>query len=484
MTFIYPLPFHWIWHPDGWLKTTELPEMPNRDFAGAAVIHLVGGSVALGLAMLSKPRPLKFPMKSLKQSWSQNKGLGLDSLSDLHSIQIKLRSGYNLSLAFVGFILTFIGLLAFISLKGQFSLYCILAVMGSVFSSMTLSRILSKQWSLYRLRGGLLIGLVSISACVNELQSWSSFVIGLISGLTYILSRNLILKFRLDDLLDSISIHGLGGLCSLLMCPLLSNKGLIFLQSRPAALHLGWNLVTIVTLVAWSTGLSLAFFGPLALCNKLGRVEFDQDNLPLREILPEKSSRKKCEKVLKKQDSFLKTPRMVLEKPSRAPSLASLSVVARPSIAYSPSMMSKTMPVKGLLQRKTEEEDHFMTISRNHRSKSYINMDEVFDDPPPLEQEPEIVQSEIVPIRITPGRPSRKFGLSSVPPRAPIIRIDDNNNTSDSEMDSPRGKPITRQVIYSQIGTLKTHAGVQRDSWSTRRPLTPLPSPIIYTEKL
>ena len=111
-------------------------------------------------------------------------------------------------------------------------------------------------------------------------------------------------------------------------------------------------------------------------------------------------------------------------------------------------------------------------------------MDEVFDDPPPLVQEPEIIHSSIVPIRITPGRPSRKFGINSVVPRAPIIRIDDNNNASDSEMDSPRSKPITRQVIHSQIGTLKTHAGVQRDSWSTRRPLTPLPSPTIYTEKL
>ena len=269
MAFIFPLPFHWIWQSEGWLKATEMSKMSNRDFAGAAFIHLVGGSVALGLAMLSKPRPLKFPMKSLKQSWrGQNKGLGLDSLSDLQSMQVKMRTGYNLSLAFVGVILTFISLLCFIGLKGHFGLYCILAVIGSVFSSMTMSRILSKTWSLYRLRGGLLIGLVSISACVDQLQGWSSFVIGLISGLTYILSRNLILKFRIDDPLDSISIHGFGGLYSLLMCPLFSNSGLIYTQSRENALHLGWNLVTIVTLVAWSTGLTLAFLGPLALCNR------------------------------------------------------------------------------------------------------------------------------------------------------------------------------------------------------------------------
>ena len=349
MAFIYPLPFHWIRDSKGWLR--------NRDFAGAAVIHLVGGSVALGLAMLSKPRPLKFPMKSLKQTWSQNKGQGVESLSELHDMQIKLRSGYNLSLAFVGFILTFIGLLCFIGLKDTSGLYCILAVMGSAFSSMTLSRFLSKQWSLYRLRGGLLIGLVSVSSCANDLQTWSSFLIGLISGLVYISGRNLILKFRIDDPLDVISIHGLGGLYSLLMCPILSQtNGLIFLQSEPSALHLAWNLVTIVTLVAWSIGLCLAFLGPLALCHKLGRVDFNDNNL--REIMPGKSS-SKCDcvpkkELVKREESLLKTPRMVLERPSRAPSQATLSV-ARPNIAYSPTMMSQTMPVKSLVHHRKKE---------------------------------------------------------------------------------------------------------------------------------
>ena len=114
-----------------------------------------------------------------------------------------------------------------------------------------------------------------------------------------------------------------------------------------------------------------------------------------------------------------------------------------------------------------------MTISRNTRSRSYINMDEVFDDTPlPV---PEPVQSCVIPIHITPGKPTRKFGQVNTIPRAPIIRIDDNNNTSDSEPGSPKGEPITRQAIYNQIGTLKTHDGPQRDSWSNRRPLTPLP---------
>ena len=432
MAFIYPLPVHWIWNPQGWLKASEIA-VETRDFAGAAVIHLVGGSVAFGLAILSKPRPFKFPMKSMRNNYLHKKGLGLEGLENLHNMQIKLRSGYNLSLAFVGFILTFIGQLCFMSSKGQVAFNCLIGITGSIFSTMTLSRILTKQWSLYRLRGGLLTGLVALSACADEIQLWAAFIIGFISGLLYILGRNITLKCRIDDPLDVISIHGLGGLCGLLLSPLISNYGIILTQSQLSAVFLGWNLVAIVVVVAWSLSLTLAFFGPLALCEKLGDLEMPENNVQLREIMPDKSNMK-CPKIEttpkpKKNDSFLKVPRMVLERPSRAPSQASLTV-ERPNIAYSPSMMSKTMPIKGFLER--ENPDKFMTISRNHRSKSYINLDEVFDEPKP--ELPQLfIEHNVVPITITPGRPSRKFGMTKSPsprtfqnkeiPRAPILRL-------------------------------------------------------------
>ena len=53
-------------------------------------------------------------------------------------------------------------------------------------------------------------------------------------------------------------------------------------------------------------------------------------------------------------------------------------------------MLSKTMPIKNLLHREPEK---FMTISRNHRSRSYINMDEVFNEPelPELQIESNVV---------------------------------------------------------------------------------------------
>ena len=440
MAFIYPLPIHWIWSFQGWLKASEIG-VETRDFAGAAVIHLVGGSVAFGLAILSKPRPLKFPMKSLKIS--HKKGLGLEGLENLHNMQIKLRSGYNLSLAFVGFILTFIGQMCFMGSKGRVAFNCLIGVTGSILSTMILSRILTKQWSLYRLRGGLLTGLVALSA-TNDIQLWAAFIMGLISGLLYILGRNITLKCRIDDPLDVISIHGLGGLGGLLLSPIFSNFGLILTQSQQSAVFLGWNLVAIVVLVAWSFSLTMAFFGPLASCDKLGNLEIPENNLHLREIMPDKSTMK-CPKIettpKARTESFLKVPRMVLERPSRAPSQASLT--PRPNLAYSPTMMSKTMPIKGFLER--ENPDKFMTISRNHRSKSYINLDEVFDEPKP--ELPQLfIEHNVVPIKITPGRPSRKFGRTKSPspktflnkeiPRAPILRLGQfSHNYFDSEID-------------------------------------------------
>ena len=93
MAFIYPLPVHWIWNPRGWLNASEIGT-ESRDFAGAAVIHLVGGTVALGLALLSKPRPYKFPMKSVKKNaqWSNKKGFGLEGRVSSISKNVFIRS--------------------------------------------------------------------------------------------------------------------------------------------------------------------------------------------------------------------------------------------------------------------------------------------------------------------------------------------------------------------------------------------------------
>jgi len=59
---IYPIVVHWVWSPAGWLSTAN----PNAflggavDFAGAGVVHLVGGIAALSGAAVIGPRQGRF----------------------------------------------------------------------------------------------------------------------------------------------------------------------------------------------------------------------------------------------------------------------------------------------------------------------------------------------------------------------------------------------------------------------------------------
>ena len=54
-TFIYVFPAHWMWAPNGWLKT-----MGAIDIAGAGAVHLVGGVTGLVATLIMKPRAGRF----------------------------------------------------------------------------------------------------------------------------------------------------------------------------------------------------------------------------------------------------------------------------------------------------------------------------------------------------------------------------------------------------------------------------------------
>jgi Amt family ammonium transporter len=53
--FIYPVVVHWVWTPNGWLRTLGM-----IDFAGVSVVHLVGGIAALVGAVMCGPRIERF----------------------------------------------------------------------------------------------------------------------------------------------------------------------------------------------------------------------------------------------------------------------------------------------------------------------------------------------------------------------------------------------------------------------------------------
>lgn len=206
MSFIYPVPLHWLWKPEGWLRH---PDATTRDEAGAGVIHLVGGSFALGLVLLCKPRSGRFLDLGLKNTrWSRKAStMGLSAVTDMSQAQTSLKSGSNVASAGLGTFLSVIGALNFIHfIKNEESddllFSCFVSMSSASLVAMLTSRYLTKQWSLYRLRGGALIGLVGVSSCANQIYHWAAFVIGCISGKYWPITKHQ----RMHGMLFQISI--------------------------------------------------------------------------------------------------------------------------------------------------------------------------------------------------------------------------------------------------------------------------------------
>ena len=182
LAFIYPIPLHWFWDEIGWLQIENSDF--TRDFAGAGIVHLTGGCVAFALVLLSKPRPGRFPILGLRNTkWSRRaSNIGLSSINDLHNFATSLKSGSDATLAGLGAFLNLIGILAFINYEKDVLFVCFLSMSGGILTSGALSKIFTKQWSLYRLRGGALIGLVTISSSANQLAHYAAFLIGCLAG--------------------------------------------------------------------------------------------------------------------------------------------------------------------------------------------------------------------------------------------------------------------------------------------------------------
>ena len=95
--------------------------------------------------------------------------------------------------------------------------------------------------------------------------------------------RNALIKLKIDDPTDAISIHAFGGLFGLIVSPFLSKNGIILRGSTETLHYFAWNLLGSLILSVWSFGLCFIILGPFALCNKLGSDSNFHDDFKMRE---------------------------------------------------------------------------------------------------------------------------------------------------------------------------------------------------------
>ena len=67
------------------------------------------------------------------------------------------------------------------------------------------------KWSFLLTLNGVLTGMVSLCAGCDEYAPWGALIVGCFGGMTYIGIHILMERFKLDDPLDSVAVHGGGG---------------------------------------------------------------------------------------------------------------------------------------------------------------------------------------------------------------------------------------------------------------------------------
>jgi len=86
---------------------------------------------------------------------------------------------------------------------------------------------------------GCLTGLVAITSGAATVDTFSAVIIGIIGGWAYLAGSKLLVKFRIDDAVDAIPVHMVGGTWGVLATGLFTKPELLA-AAFPGKTHAGW----------------------------------------------------------------------------------------------------------------------------------------------------------------------------------------------------------------------------------------------------
>ena len=265
---IYPVEGHWTWG-GGWLS-----ELGFHDFAGSAIVHSVGGVLALIGAIALGPRIGKY---------------GKDKKS-------RAIPGHNLALAALGVFILWLGWFGFnpgsqLAASGEVNRTAIshvflttnLAAVSGGAATMFLTWIKYGKPSLSLMLNGILAGLVGITAGCDVVSPWGAVIIGFVCGIVLVFAIEFIdHKLHIDDPVGASSVHGVCGILGTLMTGLLATDGGLFYGG-------GWHFfgvqaLGIVVIDLWAALFGfLLFFGIKKFCGLRVEPRVEEEGLDVYE---------------------------------------------------------------------------------------------------------------------------------------------------------------------------------------------------------
>lgn len=261
--FLYPFFGNWVWG-GGWLATLGQKFGLGHgvvDFAGSAVVHSMGGMIALSSAIIIGPRIGKFKKDGTARPFP----------------------GHDIPMAIIGTIILFFCWFSFNAGSTLNSSDFRLAVVAT--NTMIAGAIgglvaMFYMWIKYgkpdpsMTANGALAGLVAITAPCAFVNAPSAFFIGGVAGLLVCVSVAFVEnKLKLDDPVGAISVHCVNGIWGVLSLGLFADgsygDGLNGVAGGVTGLFFGnpsqfiAQLIAVVVLFVWGFGVSYVFISIL-----------------------------------------------------------------------------------------------------------------------------------------------------------------------------------------------------------------------------
>ena len=224
---IYPVEGHWTWG-GGWLcnDAAESFMMTTfghvfHDFAGSAIVHSVGGVLALIGAIALGPRRGKYDAN------------GKSRAIPGHSLILAALGVFILWMGWFGFNpgsqLAATGEVNRIAISHVFLTTNLAAACGGI-ATMFVTWMKYGKPSFSLTLNGVLAGLVGITAGCDAVDAWGAIIIGLVCGIVLVYSIEFIdRKLHIDDPVGASSVHGICGILGTLMTGLFSvSEGLFY----------------------------------------------------------------------------------------------------------------------------------------------------------------------------------------------------------------------------------------------------------------
>ena len=154
-----------------------------------------------------------------------------------------------------------------------------LAASAGLLSSIFIVNIIEGWYSVFDACSGLLGGLVAITAGAPVMSPPTAWFIGALAGPVYYFADRGIKRLGIDDAVGAFPVHGACGMWGLIATGLFHTESLLhaFGASNNRGTQIGYQLLGMLIIIAWTSCTGLITFGSLNYGNIYSNVKCESD---------------------------------------------------------------------------------------------------------------------------------------------------------------------------------------------------------------